>query len=147
MAPYQGKYDGMKKKSGYSAPHALRQKSEVLSPILDRIDHLTKLNAFIKDYLEEPLVNYCRVANFRDGCLVIETDSAVWATQLRYLTPDLLNALRSKGNMPQLRSIKTHIQPSEVSEAKKPRSPKLTLQGVKAIKEMLAALKPVDKDS
>ena len=120
--------------------HALSQDNQNLAHILEQVVHLKRLDEFLKSFLEKPLGNYCRVANLRDGCLIIEVDSAAWATQLRYLTPDLLNALRSKGKMPQLRSIKTYIHPTSVKEEKKHRSPKLTMNGKTAIKEMLASL-------
>jgi hypothetical protein len=41
--------------------------------------------------LPTPLNQYCYVANVRENTLVVYTKSALWATQLRYLTPELVN--------------------------------------------------------
>ncbi len=74
---------------------------------------LEQLQKWVSLHLADPLNNHCCVANFRDGCLILKVDSAAFATQLRYKTGDLLNALRTIPALCGLRSISHYINPKE----------------------------------
>lgn len=80
-----------------------------LGKIVEKTEHIQKLTAILHSYLEEPLKSYCQAANFQDGCLTISTESAVWATQLRYLTPDLLKQLCEYPEFRGLQSIRSYV--------------------------------------
>ena len=51
---------------------------------------LQQVRAFLPGDLQER----CRAARIRDQQLILHTESPVWATRLRYLTPQLLGLLR-----------------------------------------------------
>ncbi|RLR17571.1 DUF721 domain-containing protein [Sodalis-like symbiont of Bactericera trigonica] len=61
--------------------------------------------------LPTPLSPWCRVANVRQGVLVLETANASWKMRLRYEQPRLLSALRAQ-ILPSLSSIDIRINPS-----------------------------------
>ena len=48
----------------------------------------------IRRLLPADLAPHCRAAQIREGLLVLHVDSPVWATRLRYLTPELLSLMR-----------------------------------------------------
>lgn len=112
-----------------------------LQGMLSKIKQLQAIEGVLKHQLDPALALHCRVANFRNGTLVIEVDSAAWATQIRYLTPDLLSVLRSEGGLHNLRAIKSYIHPEAEKAKTHKQSPRITLKGSQFLKSMLKTLK------
>ncbi|OIV46281.1 hypothetical protein BK025_12765 [Sodalis sp. TME1] len=81
-----------------------------LSKIQQRAIMLLKLNRAISALLPAPLRPWCRVANVRQGVMVLETANASWKMRLRYEQPQLLSALRAQ-ILPSLSSIDIRINP------------------------------------
>ncbi|MGP4123398.1 MAG: DUF721 domain-containing protein [Sodalis sp. (in: enterobacteria)] len=71
---------------------------------------LLKLNRAVNALLPAPLRPWCRVANVRQGVMVLETATASWHMRLRYEQPQLLSALRAQ-ILPSLSSIDIRINP------------------------------------
>lgn len=82
-----------------------------LQNVQQRAVALLKLNRAVKGLLPAPLHPWCRVANFRQGILVLETANASWMMRLRYEQPALLSALRAQ-ILPSLSSIDIRINPA-----------------------------------
>jgi hypothetical protein len=85
-----------------------------LSILKRKVVQLDKLTALLKNSLSEPLRHHCQVANLRDNCLVIVTDSSAWATQIRYLTPDLLKQLQCYSELKHIRTLRCYIDPASM---------------------------------
>lgn len=85
--------------------------STTLSQIVKKVDQLAKLNRAVLKKLDPTLAQQCRVANLRDGVLILTTSSPIWGHQLRFSEIELLSSLRSVPEWCALKSIKTHIQP------------------------------------
>jgi hypothetical protein len=62
-----------------------------------KTDSLQVLQAELDKALGPILCKKCRVANYRDGTLIIEAASATLATRLNYLKLDILSHLRKNG--------------------------------------------------
>ncbi|WP_127959505.1 DUF721 domain-containing protein [Serratia microhaemolytica] len=92
------------------ADTASREK-ESLHHVRQRAITLLKLNQTVKSLLPVQLHPWCRVANFRQGVLVLETANASWMTRLRYENASLLAALRRE-ILPSLSSIDIRINPA-----------------------------------
>lgn len=82
-----------------------------LQNIQQRAIALLKLNRAVKGLLPAQLHPWCRVANFRQGILVLEAANASWMMRLRYEQPSLLSALRAQ-ILPSLSSIDIRINPA-----------------------------------
>jgi hypothetical protein len=82
-----------------------------LHNVQQRAIALLKLNRAVKGLLPAQLHPWCRVANFRQGVLVLETANASWMMRLRYEQPNLLSALRAQ-ILPSLSSIDIRINPA-----------------------------------
>lgn len=87
-----------------------------LHNVQQRATALLKLNRAVKGLLPAQLHPWCRVANFRQGILVLETANASWMMRLRYEQPALLSALRAQ-ILPSLSSIDIRINPSLMAKA------------------------------
>ncbi|NIG98516.1 MAG: DUF721 domain-containing protein [Serratia symbiotica] len=71
---------------------------------------LLKLNHAVKSLLPDQLHLWCRVANVRQGILVLEAANASWMMRLRYEQPMLLSTIRVQ-ILPSLSSIDIRINP------------------------------------
>lgn len=82
-----------------------------LYKVQQRAIALQKLNHAIQGLLPAQLQPWCRVANYRQSILVLETANASWMMRLRYEQPNLLSALRAQ-ILPSLSSIDIKINPA-----------------------------------
>lgn len=64
--------------------------------IFKNIEKIDLAHSIVHKYLPAELQPYCKVINLRQSILVIEVTDGVWASQLRYQLPDLLNILRKE---------------------------------------------------
>lgn len=88
----------------------IQQPSELLHHIVTKSQCLIHLTNLLHQSLEENVAKHCKVANFREETLVLEIDSAAWATQIRYRIPELLMKLRQKNEFNDLKKIEYYIQ-------------------------------------
>jgi hypothetical protein len=120
-------------------------RSPILAEIVYKVDQLAKLNRIIFTRLDPELARYCRVANCRDGILVLTTHSPATGHLLRFSEMDLLSTLRADPHFCHLKSIKTHVRPSitQYSASVKPALPEpwLTPTGAEILR---SAAKQVD---
>lgn len=83
----------------------------VLAFIQKKVAQLKKLNQIWQEVVAADIAEHSRVANFRDTYLIIECDSAAWATRLRYTLPEIRQKLRSYPDLQGLSHIEWSIQP------------------------------------
>lgn len=86
-------------------------KAGSLTPITQKLLQLAHLNQIWKDTVESHLACNSTVANFHQGVLTIELTSPVWATNLRYVSPDLVRKLALYPDFSGLIQIRWYIQP------------------------------------
>ncbi|AFP85683.1 hypothetical protein A35E_00388 [secondary endosymbiont of Heteropsylla cubana] len=72
---------------------------------------LLNINRVVHRLLPKQLALRCRVANFREGVLVLETANANWKMLLSYEKPQLFSSLK-KQILPSLLSMEIRINPS-----------------------------------
>ncbi len=72
---------------------------------------IQQLQQVLQGDLPAPLNQHCYIANLRDKILVIHTDSALWATRLRYLVPDLLTQWQRDSKIPPFEKIVVKVRP------------------------------------
>ncbi len=83
----------------------------VLAFIQKKVTQLKKLNQIWQEVIAADIAAHSRIANFRDADLIIECDSAAWATRLRYVLPDIQQKLRQYPDLQGLSHIEWSIQP------------------------------------
>ncbi len=83
----------------------------ILGLIQLKVSELKKINQLWQAEISPDIAQHSRVANLREGCLVIEIDSAAWAFRLRYLLPDLTKKLIKYPMLNTLKHIEWYIQP------------------------------------
>lgn len=85
--------------------------TSALKNILTKLELINKLNAALAKYLEPDLRAHCQVANYRDGQIVIQVDSPVFATLLRFQLPHLLSLLRKEPGLAGITSLQHIVRP------------------------------------
>ena len=85
--------------------------SPILSQIVNKVEQLAKLNRIVHQKCNPELRKHCRVANYRDGILILTTHSSAVGHLLRFEKSELLTALRSLPEWCHLKSIKIHVRP------------------------------------
>ncbi len=89
-----------------------------LAKICQQALELEQLQVKIKACLPDNLKEHIQVGSFNKSCLSLSTTDAVWASQMRYLIPELRDSLRQKGFY-NLRSIKVMVIEQQSAESKK----------------------------
>ena len=77
-----------------------------LQDIFAHAKKMLALSDEVKKYLPPHLIKHFAVSNFNKGCLLLNTNNAVWASELRYYLPTLRDQLRKKSGLYQLTNIK-----------------------------------------
>ncbi|OQW93896.1 MAG: hypothetical protein BWK79_08745 [Beggiatoa sp. IS2] len=72
---------------------------------------LLRLNQELSTTLPVSLQQHCYIANFRAHTLVIQVDSALWATRLRYEVPMLLKQWKTLLSFPTVDKIEIQVRP------------------------------------
>jgi hypothetical protein len=92
----------------------LRQQDpqSILGFIQKKVTELKEIDRIWRSAITADLGEHSRIANFRDGCLVVEVNNAGWATRLRYLVPDLIKKLLKYPILGSLKNIEWYIQPT-----------------------------------
>ena len=82
-----------------------------LSQICMQAIQLEELSTIVLKYLPQALRAHCHVSSLRSGILVLITSSPIWATQLRYLAPELRERLRTEASLYQIIIVQIKLQP------------------------------------
>jgi hypothetical protein len=99
----------------------LQGEKNQLADLVTTTRHLRRLERALASVLDQPLIDHCRLARCDAEQLIIQVDSPVWASRLRYYVPTLLTEL--KQNIPSLQGLKTikiHVAPAPPAPAVKP---------------------------
>lgn len=80
-----------------------------LCNFVGKLDVLQQISAHIYSHLEPSLASQCRVANLRDGTLILSTTSPAWNHKLRYSALDILSSLRANPQWSGLKSIEVRV--------------------------------------
>ncbi|PSV12073.1 DUF721 domain-containing protein [Photobacterium leiognathi] len=80
-----------------------------LNNIQQRAMALSQLNKAVKQHVNG--AEHCRVSNYRQGILIIETASAAWSMRLNYERHQLIMKLRER-LLPKLQDIEIKVNPA-----------------------------------
>jgi len=85
--------------------------SPTLGEIVNKVEQLAKLNRIVHQKLDPKLRKHTRVANLRDGILILTTSSSAIGNLLRFEKIELLTALRADPTLCHLKAIDIKVQP------------------------------------
>ena len=88
----------------------LLHQSGPMPDLAEKAELLLHLNQYVKQMLSGPVTEQLKVANLRQGILVIETTSAAWAARINFQKGKLLQQLRAE-TLPMLTAIEVKVNP------------------------------------
>ncbi|MFQ5488044.1 MAG: DUF721 domain-containing protein [Gammaproteobacteria bacterium] len=106
----------------------------------ERCEQLKQLDRLVRKHLPEALREHCRVANLRDGELVLQTESPAWSAMLRYQLPSLLKRLQAVDGIPPLHHIRLTVMPASGAVQLRRQQPVMPLRMAPATALLIATL-------
>lgn len=88
-----------------------------LQRLLARAKTLQQLTFEARQCLPEGLSPHCLVANLRDNCLIVHTDTAARANLLRYHTPNIIKHLQQYHELRNLGRVAVKVRPPSLVPA------------------------------
>ena len=79
--------------------------------LMNKVNKMTELDTLLRAELPPLLAMHCRLANIRQGQLIIQADSPVWGTKLRFELIPLLSRLRQHPRFAGLSGIDYFVAP------------------------------------
>ncbi len=95
-----------------SVTNIIANKSSRLYHLSQHCQKLKSINKRFSKILPSPLNQHCHVANWREKTLIIHTDSSLWATRLRYMTPFLIVSWQKELSMPTINKVIVKVRPT-----------------------------------
>ncbi len=85
--------------------------NNALNVLLNKVRKIAELDKAVKASLSSPLCDHCHVANLRQGRLILQADSPVWGSKLRFESSSLLSKLRQESLFAGLVGIDFFVAP------------------------------------
>ncbi len=112
--------------------HILKNESKTLHNLFKKLDQLHELNRVFALYVEAGIVSHCQVANLQNNCLIVIVDSANWATQLRFLIPDVIAKMKRHSGLENLQAICCKTRPDTQKHSARKKRPATPMQQLSA---------------
>ena len=123
----------------------LSQSEGLVPQLMARARELQRLEKAVLERLPRELQSHCRLANLREGTLVLQADSPVWGARLRYSAPSLLRELGRTGGIPRLKRIEILVRPARVTLVRQGSEPRtLGSRSTRLLREVAAATEDPD---
>lgn len=95
------------------SPVALLKEEKPLRALFDQAQRIDHLQRVLEGQLQPAAREHCRVASWRDGCLLLIISDGHWATRLRYQQRRLQRQLQALEEFANLTKIIFKVQPSK----------------------------------
>jgi len=99
------------KYSNFKRLENVADKNSSLGKLLHRANNIMAHQETVRATLEPSCRPHCWLANYRNGTLYLQTDSAAWGTRLRMQQRSIIQQLKSTRVFASLHSVKVLIQP------------------------------------
>jgi hypothetical protein len=99
---------------------------------------LNAANTALEEFLEEPLKGRVSVARAGRETLTLVAESPAWSARVRYLTPQILDHLRTRLENPRLHKVQIVTRPTETAAVAPPERPPQLSQHAAALIESVA---------
>lgn len=89
--------------------------NSVVQQIVQKAEHLASLERLIKAHLNTELAHHIRLAQYRQGTLLLFAENGHWATNLRFQQYDLVATLQKLPELKELQAIEIRVCPAVFS--------------------------------
>jgi hypothetical protein len=117
------------------APASLLREAKPLKALFGEARRLDRLQQLVESQLQPAARDYCRVASWREGTLLLIVTDGHWATRLRYQQRRLQRQLQAMDEFRDLNRIQFKVQPPETARYKPGPAPELSIRAADNINE------------
>lgn len=115
------------------SPAALLREEKPLKALFNQAQRIDHLQHLLESQLQPAAREHCRVASWREGCLMLIISDGHWATRLRYQQRRLQRQLQALGEFATLTKIIFKVQPPQGSARAPGRTIELSAFAVESI--------------
>ena len=115
-------------------PAVLLRENRALKQLFGEAQRLARLQHLLESQLQPAAREHCRVAAWRDGCLLLVVTDGQWATHLRYQQRRLLRQLQGCREFAGLIRILIKVQPPAGERRAAPRQVSLSASAAQALR-------------
>lgn len=108
------------------APATLLRGTKTLKNLFGEAQRLAHLQQLVESQLQPAARAHCKVASWREDCLLLIVTDGQWATHLRYQQKRLLRQLRGLREFANLAKIHFKVQPAPAERRVTGRNPTLS---------------------
>lgn len=98
----------------------LKADTSIIGRLMQHIEFLNDLDQKLLSFLVPPLNKHCIIANYANDTLVLHTDAPVWASRIRYNTPQILLFLQNECGLAALKTIRIKVIPAPFPNTRLP---------------------------
>lgn len=117
------------------APASLLREAKPLKALFGETRRLDRLQQLVESQLQPAAREFCRVASWREGTLLLIVTDGHWATRLRYQQRRLQRQLQALEAFRDLNRILFKVQPPETPRHKPGPAPELSVRAADNIQE------------
>jgi hypothetical protein len=98
----------------------LKADTSIIGRLIQHIEFLKGLEQRLLPFLDPPLNKHCTIANYVNDTLILHTDAPVWASRIRYNTPQILLFMQNECDLATLKTIRIKAIPARFSNTRSP---------------------------
>jgi hypothetical protein len=119
---------------------SLLKKDGATSALVEQALALSKLNILLKRHLPAQIAEHTTLSTIKDRTIYLQSDSAAWAAQLRYVTPELIKSLSASEEFQNTVTVQVKVRPKSSPTDKKRTRLKLSRASADAINRYSSSL-------
>jgi hypothetical protein len=93
-----------------SVKKVLKKNQTSLQRLNQRCQALKQVDEILHQTIPSPLNEHCHIANLRHTTLIMHADSGLWASQLRYLLPKLMEQWQNETHLPDIQKVEIKVR-------------------------------------
>ena len=119
-------------------------KIDQLKQLVDTAEALTRLDRVFQGCLPSKFTGHVHLAAVRDGCAIVQAESSAWATELRYITPQLLQSMSENAEFNGIKSIRVRKRQAELEAVQPKREVRISAEAAADMNAMADQLSDGD---
>jgi len=119
---------------------SLLRKDSATGALVKQALALSELNTLLRQHLPVKFAEHITLSTIKDRTILLQSDSAAWAAQLRYITPELLESLNTAAEFQNIVNIQVKVRPESLPVDRRRKPLKLSRASADAINRYSSSL-------
>lgn len=126
----------------FATPSLMERLANPVNPLHSLITQAKLLDASGKALaarLGSPLNRHCRLARISLDTIVLQVDSSVWYSKVRFLRPDIVTFFRTEYRMLTVTKVRIYVTPPEPPDSEPRQRPQMSVSTAKLLRSVANA--------